>query len=75
MYMNADEEILHKNPELLKKFKENNWKLPADEDPRVMKIGRFIRKTSLDELVQFWDVIVGDMSVVGPRRKMMFQPC
>lgn len=66
MVMNPDE-VLNSRPELLKKFKANNWKLSVDEDPRVLKIGKFIRKTSLDELVQFWDVLVGDMSIVGPR--------
>lgn len=67
MYRDADkrlEEILATDAEMAAEWEKNR---KFTNDPRVTRIGKFLRKTSLDELPQLWNIFVGEMSFVGPR--------
>ena len=64
MVINAEELIKSFTPEQMREYKEN-YKLT--NDPRITKVGKFLRKTSLDELPQLINIINGDLSIIGPR--------
>jgi len=65
MIKNADEVLYKKNKKLLKQFKKHDFKLA--NDPRITKLGRLLRNLTIDEFPQLWNVLKGEMSMIGPR--------
>lgn len=63
MYVDAEE----RKKELMEQNSMNGHMFKLDDDPRITKVGKFIREWSIDELPQFWNVLKGDMSIIGTR--------
>lgn len=63
MYMDAEKKL----EELLQANEMDGPAFKIKDDPRITRVGKFIRKTSIDEIPQLWNILKGDMSIVGPR--------
>lgn len=70
MVQNA-QEVLTRNSKLLEEYKKNSYKIL--DDPRITKVGKVIRRFSIDEFPQFFNILKGEMSLVGPRAYYPFE--